>query len=191
MLEPELVERLKKGDEGAFRALVETFQPLVLNCCYRIVTDQESARDLTQDVFVEVFRSIHQFRSESKLSTWIYRIAMAKSLDHLKAQRRKKRFGVVRSFFSGEPEDVGMLQSDTPNPHQTLELEERRRVLSVAIESLPDNQRVAFTLSKYDELSYQEIADTLGTTVAAVESLIFRAKGTIRKKLVKYYDEHL
>jgi RNA polymerase sigma factor (sigma-70 family) len=191
MLEPELVERLKKGDEGAFRALVDAFQPLVLNCCYRILTDQESARDLTQDVFVEVYRSIHQFRSESRLSTWIYRIAMAKSLDHLKAQRRKKRFGVVRSFFSGEPEDLGTLPSDTPNPLQTLELEERRRVLSVAIESLPDNQRVAFTLSKYDELSYREIADTLGTTVAAVESLIFRAKGTIRKKLVKYYDEHL
>jgi RNA polymerase sigma-70 factor, ECF subfamily len=191
MHERELVERLKNGDEEAFRVLVDTFQPLVLNCCYRIVTDQETARDLTQEVFIEVYRSIPRFRLESKLSTWVYRIAMAKSLDHLKAQRRKKRFGVVKSLFSGESEDVGTVPSDAPNPHQSLELEERRRVLAMAIDSLPDNQRVAFSLSKYDEMSYQEIADTLGTSVSAVESLIFRAKVTLKKKLVRYYGAHL
>jgi RNA polymerase sigma-70 factor, ECF subfamily len=191
MLEMELVERLKNGDQAAFRVLVDTFQPVVLNCCYRIVTDPEAARDLTQEVFMEVHQSIRQFRSESKLSTWIYRIATAKSLDHLRGLRRKKRFGFVKSLFSGEPAEVSVLSSNAPDPHQELEMEERRRVLKWAVDALPDNQRIAFTLCKYDEMSYQEIADVLGTSISAVESLIFRAKGNLKKKLSRYYEKHL
>ena len=80
MHESELVDRLKKGEESAYRRFVDTYQTSVLNCCYRVVADRQAAEDLTQEVFIEVHRSIRHFRSESKLSTWVYRIAMTKSL---------------------------------------------------------------------------------------------------------------
>lgn len=191
MEETALVERLKQGDENAFREFVDTFQPSVLNTCFRIVTDRGTAEDLTQDVFIEVHRSIHAFRSESRLSTWVYRIAMTKSLDHLKALKRKKRWGTLKSIVAGDTADIAALSSDLPDPHQVLENEERKKVLAWAIDDLPDNQRVAFTLSKYDELSYKQIAEVLDTTVSAVESLIFRATTNVRKKLLNYYERHL
>jgi len=191
MEESALVERLKQGDENAFREFVDTFQPSVLNTCFRIVTDRGTAEDLTQDVFIEVHRSIHAFRSESRLSTWVYRIAMTKSLDHLKALKRKKRWGTLKSIVAGDTADIAALSSDLPDPHQVLENEERKKVLAWAIDDLPDNQRVAFTLSKYDELSYKQIAEVLDTTVSAVESLIFRATTNVRKKLLNYYERHL
>jgi RNA polymerase sigma-70 factor (ECF subfamily) len=191
MHESELVDRLKKGDEAAYRLFVDSHQSSVLNCCFRVVADRVAAEDLTQEVFIEVHRSIRQFRSESKLSTWVYRIAMTKSLDHLKALRRKKRFGVLKGLLPTDPDAVSALPSDLPSPHQVLEQEERKRVLAWAIDLLPDNQRVAFTLSKYDALSCQEIADVLNTTVPAIESLIFRAKANLRNRLSTHYKDHL
>lgn len=191
MQEFELVVALRKGDESAYRFLVDTYQSLVLNCCFRFVDNRETAEDLTQDVFIEVHRSIHMFRSESKLSTWLYRIAVTKSLDHTKSLKRKKRFGFLKSLFPGDEHDLASLSSDTPSPQQILENEERKRILLEAIATLPENQRVAFTLSKFDELSYKEIAEILNTTIPSVESLIFRARTSLKKKLLRYYQQHV
>ncbi len=89
MHELETVERLKSGDEAAFREVVEKYNALVLNCCFKFVRNRESAEDLTQEVFLEVFASIHAFRGDAQLSTWIYRIAVTRSLNYLKSLKRK------------------------------------------------------------------------------------------------------
>jgi RNA polymerase sigma-70 factor (ECF subfamily) len=191
MEDTELVRRLRVGDETAYRLIVDQYQSSILNCCYRFVREKEPAEDLTQEVFLEVYRSIHSFKAKSKFSTWLYRIAITKSLDHIKYAKRKKRFGFLRSLSSADESEITMLPSTHPDPQQILENEDRKKILSWAVESLPENQKVAFTLCTSDELSYKEIADILDTTVASVESLLFRARSNLKKKLYTYYQEHL
>ena len=188
MEEPELVALLKEGDNNAFRLVVDTYQATVLNCCFRFVQSREIAEDLTQEVFIEVHRSIKNFKSQSSFATWLYRIAITKSLDHLKSLRRKKRFGFLKSLDTAEGEESAF-PSPLPTPQEVLENEERIQVLARAVDTLPENQRVAFTLSSDGALSYKEIAEILGTTIPAVESLLFRAKSNLKKKLYRYYKE--
>lgn len=191
MVEPEIIIELKNGNDRAFKKVVDEFQKYVLNTCYRFVNVKEIAEDLTQDVFIEVYRSIKNFRGESKLSTWIYRIAVTKSLDYLKAQKRKKRFAYLKSIFGDEELEEQLPMNDVTNPDTILENKNRIEILLNALSTLPESQRVAFTLSKYDELSYKEIAEILGTTIPSVESLIHRAKKNLKKKLYTYYKKNL
>ncbi|QQS36645.1 MAG: RNA polymerase sigma factor [Ignavibacteriales bacterium] len=187
MEERELVNRLKNGDEEAFRKIFYDNQRKVLNTCYRIVNDKETAEDLTQEVFIKVHSAIKYFRGDSKFSTWIYRIAVTKSLDHLRAKKRKKRFGLLRFSDSSNEMQVQQKISKREFPGDSLENDERKYFLNKALNAIPENQRIAFSLSKYDEMSYQQIADILGISLSAVESLIHRAKKNLEKKLHHYY----
>jgi RNA polymerase sigma-70 factor, ECF subfamily len=191
MEEVELVRLLRNGDDPAYRMIVDQYQETVLNCCYRFVNNRETAEDLTQEVFIEVHRSIKGFNQKSKFSTWLYRIAITKSLDHLKHAKRKKRLGFIKQLTGDHETDNEILPSTLPDPQQILEHEERKKILSWAVDSLPENQKVAFTLCTDDELSYGEIADILDTTVSSIESLLFRARSNLKKKLVAYYQTHL
>ena len=188
MTDNELIRRLIDGDEEAFRLLVEKYQDLVFKTSYNLIRNSEDAEDIVQDVFIEIYESIHQFRNESKLSTWLYRITINKSLNHLRKYKWKSRVSSLEHFFTGdkntklEIEDTGANNS----PH-SVDYNERVLVLQNAINSLPENQRIAFTLSKYDELSYQEICDVMNLSLSSVESLIHRAKLNLQKKLVNYY----
>lgn len=189
--EQELTEKLRFGDEDAFRYVIDTHQKIALNACFRIVNNRETAEDLVQEVFIEVFRSIKNFRGDSKLSTWIYRIAVTKSLDYLKSMKRKKRFARLKSLFNNEDEQLQLPAPEQSNPEKIFTDADRKKVLDWALNSLAENQRAAFTLSKYDELSYKEIAETMGTSVSSVESLIHRAKSNLKKKLKKYYEKKI
>jgi RNA polymerase sigma-70 factor, ECF subfamily len=184
----ELVQKLKNGDEGAFRLVVEKYQKLVLNCSFKFLRSKESAEDLTQEVFLEVFESIGSFRGNARLSTWIYRIAVTKSLNRIKHLKRKKRFAMLVSLFDHEETEERLAAPEHIGPHHQLENRERADILHQALSKLPDNQRVAFTLSKYDEMSYEEIAMIMDTTVPSVESLIHRAKTNLKKLLMHYYE---
>lgn len=187
----EIVARFKSGDDDVFPIVVEKYQKLVLNCAFKFLRNRESAEDITQEVFLEVFESIHTFRGDSKLSTWIYRIAVTKSLNHLKSMRRKKRFAVLVSLFEGEKAEDPAAPMAMMGPDRQLENQDRARILSWALYRLPDNQRIAFTLSKYDELSYEEISSIMNMSISSIESLLHRAKANLRKILVRYYREHL
>jgi len=165
---------------------------MVLNTCYRFVLNKETAEDLTQEVFIEVYRSINMFRSESKFSTWIYRIAISKSLDYLKSGKRKKRFAILKSLTeneSGKNKFEQIPENENSGLQRLIENEDRIKILAAAVDKLPENQKVAFTLSKYDEMSYQDISEILGVSISSVESLIHRAKVNLRKKLYKFYKE--
>lgn len=191
MEERDLVEKIRNGNSFAFRNLVDEYQVKVLNVSYRFVNNREDAEDITQEVFIEVHRSIDGFREDSKLSTWIYRITVSKSLDFLRKKNRKKRFGIMK-YLTGEDELEEQIPStDSVNPEKELENQDRINVLMNAISALPENQKVAFTLSKIDELSYKEIAEVLGSTISSVESLIHRAKVNLRKKLYNFYKKNI
>ncbi|HUM65823.1 MAG TPA: sigma-70 family RNA polymerase sigma factor [Chitinophagaceae bacterium] len=94
-----LIEKLKQGDESAFKTIVETWQNMVYNTAIGIVQNAEDAEDITQEVFVQVYQSISSFKGDSKFSTWLYRITVTKSLDHERRKKRKKRFAFVCSLF--------------------------------------------------------------------------------------------
>jgi len=183
----ELIEQLQRGDGTAFSRLVEDWQDMVYNTALGIVQDPDDADDITQDVFVQVYQSISSFKGESKLSTWIYRITLSKALDHEKKKKRKKRFAFVQSLFGREDEPIHPVEFNHPGVQ--LEKKESADALFKALQQLPDNQRIAFTLHKLEGQSYQEIAAIMDNTLYAVESLMGRAKSNLRKILGKYYQD--
>jgi RNA polymerase sigma-70 factor (family 1) len=182
-----LVQQLKNGSEEAFRQLVEIYRNRVFNTCYGFVNNQADADDLAQEVFIEVFHSIKYFKENSSVATWIYRIAVNKSLDHLRHSKRKKRWSELFKLSAPTNENIDRFLADNETPQQQMELKERQNILYKIIERLPENQRIAFTLHKMEDLSYQEIAETMQTSVAAVESLMHRAKTNLRNRLEKFY----
>jgi RNA polymerase sigma-70 factor, ECF subfamily len=187
MSENNLINRLQQKDEEAFRIVFNQNQRKVINTCYRLVLDKDAAQDITQEVFIKLYSSIDQFRGESRLSTWIYRIAVSKSLDYLRAQKRKKRHSLISIFSEPYQKQEEISAPKNQNPSNILDDEERKRILNDALSKLPENQKIAFLLSKYDELSTKEIADILDTSIHAVESLIQRAKKNLAKKLYSYF----
>ena len=191
MEERVLLESLKSREPDAFKILVEQHQERVRNTCYRFVNSKEDAEDIAQEVFVEVYRSIKHFREDAQLSTWIYRIAVNKSLDFVRKKNRKKRFGQIFHLFGTEEGDKELQLPSDEDPHADLEHQERIRILNRAIDALPETQKVAITLSKYEGLRNTEIANIMGTSLSAVESLIHRAKENLRKHLYSYYHEKL
>ncbi|OQP56222.1 RNA polymerase sigma factor [Niastella populi] len=189
MNELELIQQLRAGDEQAFKSLVTNYQDLVYNTALGVVQNSEDAEDVAQEVFIQVFRSIDQFKGDARLSTWIYRITTTKALDHIRSRKRKKRFAFITSLF-GPNDELVHDPVDFQHPGVALDRKEQAALLFQMINQLPENQKVAFTLHKTEELSYQEIADVMELSVSAVESLLFRARQNLRKLLEKHYQQN-
>ncbi len=181
-----LIEQLKRGDETAFKTIVQTCQDMVYNTAIGIVQNSEDAEDIAQEVFVKVYESIKNFKGESKLSTWIYRITISKALDHERRKNRKKRFAFIKSLL-GTNNETTTHPPDFHHPGVVMDNKENASVLFKAIKELPVNQRTAFTLNKLEGLSYHEVSDVMNTSASSVESLLHRAKKNLRKSLENYY----
>jgi RNA polymerase sigma factor (sigma-70 family) len=186
--ELELILQLRAGDELAFKSLVANYQDMVYNTALGVVQNAQDAEDVAQEVFIQVYRSIDQFKGDARLSTWIYRITTTKALDHIRSKRRKKRFAFITSLF-GPNDELVHEPVDFQHPGVALDRKEQAALLFRMIEQLPDNQKVAFTLHKTEGLSYQEIADVMELSVSAVESLLFRARQNLRKLLEKHFHQ--
>jgi RNA polymerase sigma-70 factor (ECF subfamily) len=182
----QLIEELKLGRDWAFKSLVDKHQQRIYNTCLGFVKNPEDADDLTQEVFIEVFRSILKFRMESKLSTWIYRIAVTKSLESLRSRQRKKRFAVFYSLFDSEKKAYD--PPDFNHPGIIAENKERSKVIFEAMDKLPESQQTAYTLHKLEGLGYEEIAEIMQKSVSSVESIMHRAKSNLQKYLYDFYE---
>lgn len=185
-----LIERLKRKDNAAFKEIVDACQVMVYNTVLGIIQNAEDAEDVAQDVFVQLYQSIDNFKGESKLSTWLYRIAITKALDHLRKKKRKKRFAFLQSFF-GKNDEVVVDAHDFFHPGVILENKQNAAILFRAIRALPQNQGIAFVLNKVEGLSYQEISEIMKLSLSAVDSLLQRAKTNLRKYLQNYYEHNL
>jgi RNA polymerase sigma-70 factor (ECF subfamily) len=170
---------------------VEQYQEMVFRTCMGLLHDRHEADDLAQEVFIEVYNSLSRFRSQAKLSTWIYRIAVNKSLNHLKRMRRRKLFTKLEDLFLPQGARPSIAEPASDASDKGIEDRERSELLQFALNSLPENQRVAFVLFRYDELSQKEIAEQMNLSIPAVESLIHRAKQSLQKKLLAYYKNRL
>lgn len=181
MLNDQWFERLKSGDKTGFNELMQHYKSSVINTCYRFLLNQEDAEDISQDVFVAIYLSIESFRGDAKISTWIYRITVAKCLDEIKKRNRKKRISSIGKLL--HLDDVANWIAGGKLPDADLETSETMIAINKALNQLPDNQRIAFTLSKIDGFSNLEIAEIMKTTTIAVESLIYRSKKKITADL--------
>jgi RNA polymerase sigma-70 factor (ECF subfamily) len=182
----DLMVRVSKGDDEAFEILVTRHQTPVLNLIYRFLGDRAQAKDLAQEVFLRVWQSAKTYEPKAKFTTWIYRIATNLCLNELKTARRRKWFPFYRSEESHENAAEDTYSDDSPTAEDLLLSKERSRQISEALQDLPENQRMALVLKRYDDLSYQEIAQILGCSVSAVESLLVRAKRTLQEKLKSF-----
>lgn len=188
MNENHLIYELKNGSEPAFNLLVKTYKNMVFNTVLGIVQQFQEAEDVSQEVFIQVYQSIEGFRSEAKLSTWIYRIAITKSLDFERTKKAKKRINLFKNMI-GLEKSVEELVPDFNHPGISLDKKEDAIMLFKAIKKLPENQCVAFVLIKTEGLSYAEVAKILNVSEKAIEGLMHRAKDNLRKTLSKHYTD--
>ena len=182
----DLIRKTAEGDAGAFKTLVDRHQGLVINACYHILGNREDAEDVAQEVFFQVYRSARSFRQQSKLSTWLYRVSVNRSLNFIRDNRRfrwLKKVGTSSSDLSEGKTDPPAPESDRPDA--ALEKRERREIIRRALASLPEKQRAAFVLHKYEGLPYKEIAEIMERSLSSVESLIHRAKLNLQKKIFR------
>ncbi len=155
---------------------------LVYNLCLQYVHNLEDAEEITQDVFISVHDSLNKFEFQSKISTWIYRIAINKSLDFIKAKNTKKRFAFIYRLFN-ENNEIQYEQSHFEHPGILMENKEEIKQIFTRIDQLPPNQRTALILNKIEKKSHSEIAEIMLLSSKAVESLIQRGKSNLQSKL--------
>jgi RNA polymerase sigma-70 factor (ECF subfamily) len=182
----DLMARVAKGDDEAFEILVTRHQTPILNLIYRFLGDRAQAKDLAQEVFLRVWQAAKTYEAKAKFTTWIYQIATNLCFNELKAARRRRWFPFHRSEESDKNAVEDAYSDSSPTAEDILLAKERSRQISEALQNLPDNQRMALVLKRYDGLSYQEIAQVIGCSVSAVESLLVRAKRTLQQKLKNY-----
>jgi len=191
LTEAELIRALKEGNDAAFKHVVETYRDRIYNTCLHFLRDTGEAEDITQEVFIEVYRSVSKFKEASSLSTWIYRIATNKCLEYQRYKKRKRRQAYFQSILGIEEAREYLEQQSVEYRHPGVQLEEKERSAEMfrAIDKLPEAQRLTFTLHNIDDMSYKEIADIMGKSLSSVESLLFRAKQNLRKTLSKMYRD--
>lgn len=182
----ELMLKFKKGDKLAFDKLIGKYHKPVINIIYRMIQDAHEADDLAQEVFIRVYNSAKSYKPEAKFFTWIYKITRNVCLNELR--RRKKKFISLDEEVFTEDDELKREIADTQidSPYQDAYKTELQEVVKEAIESLPENQRMAVILRRYEDLSYEDIAKTMDCSVSAVKSLLNRAKESLKDKLMSY-----
>ncbi|MBI1185298.1 sigma-70 family RNA polymerase sigma factor [bacterium] len=177
------ISLLKSGDNAEFMRFVASFKDRVFNTCLSFVPNQADAEDLAQEVFVEVFQSVKHFNEQAMLSTWVYRIAVNKCLEELRRRKQQKRAAFFKGLLGIDHEALQAQSSDFDHPGFVAENNELAQAIFGEMNKLPESQRIAFTLTQIDGMSYEETAAVMGNSKSSVESLIFRARTALKKNL--------
>jgi RNA polymerase sigma-70 factor (ECF subfamily) len=181
-----ILSDINKNQEITFEEVYSDCSPKILNLAFRFTSDEEQARDLTQDIFIKVFQNLKNFKGDSSMFTWVYRIAVNHILNFLKKEKRRKYIQLidqnVKEAFMDEAKSRTSINNN-PSPAQLLEDEERNKIVKSFIEGLTPKYRVPFTLFKYEGMSYKEIAESLQISLSAVETRIHRARKQLISKL--------
>ncbi|MBL0013325.1 MAG: RNA polymerase sigma factor [Flavobacterium sp.] len=176
------------NDASNFQMIYNQYCVLVYNVALQYLQNIEDAEEITQDVFIQVHASFHQFDQRSSLKTWIYRITINKSLDFIKHKNSKKRLFIFGKKSQNENDYLNSAHFE--HPGILLENKENARILYGVINELPENQKTAFILSKIDGLSNPEVSEIMQLSISSVESLLFRAKSTLKEKLAHKFSEY-
>jgi RNA polymerase sigma-70 factor (ECF subfamily) len=178
---------VKAGDEESFELLLHRYRTPLVNFLFRMVKSREQAEDLAQEVFIRVYRAREDYEPSAKFTTWLFRIATNLALNSLRDHRYQKLEMSIDAPLNADSEDKDERHFEVADKHLTIEQEmvekSRREMIKHAIEKLPEKQRAAVLLHKYQELDYAEIAKILSCSESALKSLLFRAYETLRVEL--------
>jgi len=179
-----IMMRAAAGDESAFNYLVEKYHRPIIHFLYRMVRNEAVAEELAQEVFLRVYRSRQSYRAEAKFTTWLYRIASNLAVNHVRDTRHER---AAQTFSLDAPdEETGArpeVAGDEISAEQSLLREERMRAIRAHVMALPERQRMAVVMHKYQEMDYREIGQVLRLSESATKSLLFRAYQTLRDSL--------
>ncbi len=191
MNDKRLIENILARDEQAFGILVEKHKKMVYGTIFKIVRNQSDAEDLFQDVFLEVHRSVQYLRNEGDISGWLFKIAYNKSISFLRKKNPAKANPEDRENSPMNLVQARLEYAEKQTPADKVEQDEARQILFAAIDRLPDMQKKVLLMHKFEDYSHQEICLKLNLSQASVESLIYRAKYTLRKSLHSYFKKYL
>ena len=172
----ELLIQISKNDQNALRELVNRHSTMVISIAFGFLKNQEDAEDVAQEVFLKIWEKARQFKGESKVLTWIHRITINSSLNELRGRKKHGFLVDLSTIFN---------LGTSNNPQQDLINKESKNIFHKAVNSLPQNQNIAFTLRHTQDMSYQEIAELMDISLSSVESLLFRARKNLAKILSK------
>ena len=182
-----LMLRVQGGDQGAFQELFQKFSPRVLQFVRRFVGSNAQAEEVTQDVFVQMFRFRHRYTPQSRLSSWVFTIATNLCLNELRRPERHLRVDLWdRRGAEERPEEPQLTDPEMPTPEQGAATRELATRLEAAVAELPPKQRAALLLSRVDGLAYRDVGQALGCSEGAVKALLFRATQTLKRSLREF-----
>jgi RNA polymerase sigma-70 factor, ECF subfamily len=183
----QLMLDVKAGDERSFELLLQRFRSPLVNFLYRMVRNREQAEDLAQEVFLRVYRAREDYVPSAKFTTWLFRIATNLALNSMRDNRYQRMEISLDAPVTMDSEDGDERPMDVPEKHPNIEQhlveEARRKMIRHAIDKLPEKQRAAVLLHKYQDLDYNEIAKILECSESALKSLLFRAYEALRVEL--------
>lgn len=187
-IEPDvlLMRRIATGDTDAFRELIEAHQTRVIGTVARMLGDDIDAEDIAQQVFIRVWRSAGRYQPTAKFTTWLFKITRNLVFNE---SRRRKRHPATPLEREMEEKHFQAADTQTGSPSDAMQEAELQRAIQAAIEQLPEVQRMAIILRRYEEMPYEEIAEVLKLSVPAVKSVLFRARTELREQLRKYLSE--
>ena len=178
------------GREDAFRQIVQRNQEKVYSVVFRIIGNHAQAEDLTQEVFLRVFRTADRYKPMAKFTTWLYRVSTNVALNAIRARKKIRMLSLeVPDSEDGTTRRRDILDTHASAPSASLDIKELKAKITKAIAALPENQRASFVLNKYEHLNYQEIAEILECSTMAVKSLLSRARCNLRDALRGYMED--
>jgi RNA polymerase sigma-70 factor (ECF subfamily) len=186
LMDHDLMVKIGHGDHAAFRTLVERHQNSLVGTISKMLGNESDSEDIAQQVFIRIWKHAKRYKPDNKFTTYLYTIA--RNLVYNESRRRSRK----RTSSSDQLEEDHHLQfpaEANQEPDNHLLESELRIAIDAAIEKLPENQRLALILRRYENVPYEEIAVILKTSVPSVKSLLFRARTTLREHLAKYLDE--
>ncbi len=186
-----IIKGIIRKHEPSFRLLIEKYKNLVFGSSYRIVGNTSDAEDICQEVFLEVFKSIHKLRNEDDLSGWLFKITKNKSISFLRKRNPAKAQMATDIQSAAIQNKISQKNTEQNTPARKLEDAEARQVLFQAIDSLPEKQKKVLLMHKFEDYSQKEICKALNLSQTSVESLIYRAKTNLRKSLFSYFKNQL
>lgn len=187
LTDAEMMLRVKAGDDGAFNFLVEKFRRPMVSFMYRMTHNSAVAEELAQEVFLRVYRSRASYAANAKFSTWLYRIATNLAVNHARDTRHERPEVTVNIDESDEETGLAVdVPDSSPNAEQNILRRERLEAIKRHVQSLPERQRMAVLMHKYQNMDYKQIADVLHLSESATKSLLFRAYETLREKLKEF-----
>lgn len=182
-MDNEIIKRIKSGDERAFEELVTQYEKTVYSISFRILGNNDNALDVSQDVFLKIYRSINTFRAESRLSTWIYRITVNMCMDYIRKLKRHKTVSLNQGDESEQAAELD-IEDDSPTPEQYLDRQVNIQMLHRAIVKLSKEHKAVIVLRDIQGFSYSEISEILSCNEGTVKSRISRARERLRTILL-------